>query len=58
MPTAVDRLTKQSEMSQVRAAISACIAYCVKNEGLDQSQAAGKCYGMARQKTGKSLGRK
>jgi hypothetical protein len=26
--------------------ISRCIAYCIKNEGLTQEQAAGKCYGM------------
>lgn len=55
MPAAIERLNKQSEMSQIRAAISSCIAYCVKNEGLDQKQAAGKCISMARQKTGKAL---
>ncbi len=34
--------------------ISRCIAYCIKNEGLDQKAAAGKCYGMWRQKHGGS----
>jgi hypothetical protein len=31
------------------AYISRCIAFCVKNEGLSQNAAAGKCYGMWRQ---------
>lgn len=37
--------------------ISRCIEYCIKNEGLDQKQAAGKCYGMWRQhhRKGKSI---
>jgi len=29
--------------------VSRCIAYCIKNEGLNQEQAAGKCYGMYRE---------
>ena len=33
--------------------ISRCIAYCVKNEGLSQKAATGKCYGMWEQKHGK-----
>ena len=52
MPTAVDRLDKDSSDSQVQAAVSDCIAYHIRTDGLTQEQAAGKCYGMARQKTG------
>lgn len=55
MPTEVDKLGKDSGDAQIRAAITDCIAYHVKNEGLTQEQAAGKCYGMARQNTGKEI---
>lgn len=55
MPTQVDRLTKESGSAQTSAAISDCIAYHMQTEGLTQEQAAGKCYGMAREKTGKEL---
>ena len=58
MPTAVDRLDKNSSDAQVKAAISDCIAYHIKTGGLTQEQASGKCYGMARNKTGKDLGKK
>lgn len=34
--------------------ISRCIAQC-RREGLTQEQAAGKCYGMLRQKRGNKL---
>ena len=57
MPTAVDRLTKQSEAAQIKAAISACIATEVR-AGREQDQAVAMCHEMARKKTGKSLGRK
>lgn len=57
MPTAVDKLGKGSSSAQTKAAISDCIAYHV-DKGLTQEQAAGKCYGMARDKTGKELGKK
>lgn len=53
-PTAVDKLTKQSSKGQTSAAISDCIAYHM-DKGLTQEQAAGKCFGMAREKTGKEL---
>jgi hypothetical protein len=56
MPTGVDRLTKESSQGQIDAAISDCIAYHMDVEGITQEQAAGKCYGMARNKTGKELG--
>jgi hypothetical protein len=32
------------------AYVSRCIAYCIKNEGLTKEKAAGKCYGMYRNK--------
>jgi len=38
--------------------ISRCISHCIKNEGLTQEQAAGKCYGMWRnKKKGSSIAR-
>ena len=54
MPTAVDRLTKDSSDAQVKAAVSDCIATEVNN-GTEQDQAAAMCYSMAREKTGKEL---
>ena len=42
-----------------QAYVSRCIAYCIKNEGLTQEQAAGKCYGMYRShKEGSSMAKK
>lgn len=58
MPLQVNKLTKKSSMDAVRAAISQTIAYLMKHEGKTQKEAAGQAYGMARDKTGKSLGRK
>lgn len=55
MPTAIDKLEKNSGQGQIRAAISECIAYAIKNEGLSREQASGKCFGIARNKTGKEL---
>lgn len=52
MPTAVDKLTPESSAAQTSAAISDCIAYHIRTQGLTQEQASGKCYGMARDKTG------
>ena len=57
MPTAVDKLTKDSKQAQIDAAISDCIATEVK-AGRKQNQAVAMCYSMAREKTGKSLGKK
>lgn len=54
MPTAVDRLTKDSGDAQVKAAVSDCIATEV-NRGTPQDQAAVMCHEMARGKTGKEL---
>jgi len=54
MPTAVDKLDKNSSDAQVKAAISDCIATEV-NAGKDQDQAVAMCHQMARDKTGKEL---
>lgn len=51
MPTAVDRLTKESSESAIKAAISDCIATEVR-AGRDQQQAVAMCMSMAREKTG------
>ena len=53
MPTMVDKLTKDSSEAQIKAAISDCMAYHMKMDNLTQEQAAGKCYGMMRDKTGR-----
>ena len=50
-------ISKGSSDKAVQAWISSCIRTC-RREGLDAKQSAGKCYGMAREATGKSLGRK
>lgn len=55
MPLPVESLNKDSGIDQVRKAISASIAQCVK-EGKDQKQCAAIAYEMARKQTGKSLG--
>ena len=57
MPTAVDNLTKDSSPDAIRAAISECIA-TEREGGREQDQAVAMCYQMAREKTGKSLGKK
>ena len=57
MPTAVDKLSKESKDAQVKAAISSCIATEIKS-GREQDQAVRMCHEMARKKTGKSLGKK
>ena len=54
MPTQVDRLTKDSSPEAVKAAVSQCISVEVDG-GKTPKQAAGMCYGMAREKTSKAL---
>ena len=54
MPTAVDKLDKQSRDAQIKAAISDCIATEVK-AGHPQKQAIAMCHEMARKKTGKGV---
>jgi len=53
--SAMENLTSSSTEQQVQEAISAEIELCMKKEGADQKACAGKAYGMARDKTGKSL---
>lgn len=57
MPLAVERLTPDSSVEAIREAISQTIAQLIK-EGKTPKEAAGQAYGMAREATGKSLGRK
>ena len=57
MPLPVENLTPESSMDAIRAAISATIKQLM-GEGKNQKEAAGQAYGMARDRTGKSLGRK
>lgn len=54
MPLAVDKLTPDSPMQAIREAISQSIKTCM-GEGKSQEQCAGMAYGIARDKTGKSL---
>ena len=56
MPLAVDNLSKDSGTDQIRTAISSTIKKLM-DEGKPQKEAAGQAYGMAREKTGKSLDR-
>lgn len=51
MPTAVDKLTRDSSKEQVQAAVSDCIAAEIK-AGRDRDQAVAMCHEMARKKTG------
>ena len=51
MPTAVDRLTKDSSDAQVKAATSDCVATEVR-AGRPQDQAVAMCMAMARKKMG------
>lgn len=52
MPTAVDKLTKDSSPEQIKAAISDCIATEV-HAGREQEKAVAMCHRMADDKTGK-----
>jgi len=54
MPLAVENLTPDSPLTSIREAISQSIAQCIR-EGRDQKECAGMAYGIARDKTGKSL---
>ena len=53
MPTAVDKLTKDSSADAIKAAVSECIATEIKG-GRKRDQAVRMCYEMARRKTGKT----
>ena len=52
---AMEKLTSSSSDKQIQDAISAEIETCMSKEGADQKACAGRAYGMARDKTGKSL---
>lgn len=54
MPLAVESLTENSNIEEIREAISQSIEKCV-NEGTDQKQCAAMSYDIAREKTGKEL---
>lgn len=56
MPLAVENLTPESSAADIREAISQSIEQCVR-EGKPQDECAGMAYGIARDKTGKPLGR-
>lgn len=56
MPLPVDSLTKDSPTTSIREAISKSIEQCIK-EGKDQKQCAAIAYSIARDKTGKRLGK-
>lgn len=58
MPLSVERLTPESSQQAIQQAISDSIKQCMDEGGRDQKECAGMAYGMARDKTGKSLGRK
>lgn len=53
MPTAVDKLTKDSSVEAITEAVSSCIATEIKS-GRERKQAVAMCYNMARTKTGKT----
>ena len=53
MPTAVDKLTKNSSVEEISDAVSSCIATEIKS-GRKRDQAVAMCYDMARAKTGKT----
>lgn len=57
MPTAVDKLSKDSSTDAIQKAISSCIATEI-DSGRERDQAVAMCYNMARERTGKTLGRK
>ena len=56
MPLPVESLTKESSRESVRDAIGKSIEQCM-NEGKDQKQCARIAYEIARDKTGKELGK-
>lgn len=55
-PLAVENLTPESGADAIRQAISDSVAQCMR-EGKSQKECAGQAYGIARDKTGKPLGR-
>lgn len=58
MPLAVDRLTPESSQQAIDTAISQSYKKCMDEGGRTMKECGGMIYGIAREKTGKSLGRK
>ena len=56
MPLAVESLTPDSPTGSIREAISKSIQKCIE-EGKSQEECAGMAYGIAKDKTGKPLGK-
>ena len=52
MPTAVDKLTKDSSADAIKAAVNSCIETEIDNDK-ERDQAVAMCYDMARKKTGR-----
>ena len=55
MPMMVESLTPNSNEKEIRDAISQSMEQCMKEGGREMKECAGMIYGMARDKTGKSL---
>jgi hypothetical protein len=53
MPTAVDKLTKDSSADAIKEAVNSCIATEIRG-GRERKQAVAMCYNMARKKTGRT----
>ncbi len=56
MPLDVERLSTGSTTADIRQAINNSIQQCIK-EGKDPKECAGMVYSMAREATGKEIGR-
>ncbi len=57
MPLAVENLNPDSTTDAIQSAISSSIAKLMR-EGKSQEEAAGQAFSMARERTGKDLGRR
>ena len=55
-PLAVEQLTKQSGTQEIRDAIGKSVQTCI-GEGKSQEECAAIAYSMAKERTGKALGR-
>ncbi len=58
MPTAADRLTRDSPEEEVKKAVSSCISQMMKEGGRSQEQCTAICYSIARKQTGRELNKK
>lgn len=56
MPLAVERLTPDSSMEAIKEAINRSYKQCMDEGGRTTEECGGMIYGIAREKTGKSLG--